>query len=322
MIESNRTAGITKYLDSPSQVFNRLKDETLLFFDTETTGLNPHQCQLTEIAAQVVRGPSFEVIDSFDRKIDLNEKTLNKIKEESEGHKDPKKMTVEQILKMNRYHDNTKKSESEDKVLNDFYDFCKKYNPIIVAQNAKFDLDFVNTRGDKKIPNKGVYDTMLMARYWFIPAVKTLSEKDVLKEKIRSRIITDDKGKIRSTLGNLIKAFAEKISGWHRAIDDVKSTVKAFQKIMNYFEEYKDVHEEDKYKSEMGKALRRQKEVTMTPGKKKWLEKQRGKKLEYKYASSIVSALDLLADKLEFKGYTKKACQLDILSNSIESFIR
>lgn len=306
------------YLDSPSEVFNRLNNETLLFFDTETTGLSPHKAQITEIAAQVVKGPSFEVIDTFDKKISLNEKTLKIMEEESKSTKDPKKFTVEKILKLNRYHENIKEAEPEQKVLNEFYEFCKKHNAIIVAQNAKFDLDFVNTRGDKKIPNKGVYDTMLIARYWFIPAIKALTEKGVVKEKIRGRLITDSKGKMRSTLGNLIKAFAQEISGWHRALDDVKSTVKAFQKIMGYFEEYKDVHEEDTFRSEMGKAFQRQKEVTKTPGKKKWLEKQKGEELEYKYASGIVRALDSLAEELESKGLIKKAYYLDTISNTLE----
>ena len=317
-------ASLAKYLDTPLDIFNKLKNETLLFFDTETTGLNPHENQLTEIAAQVVQGPEFKVIGEFDRKIALNEDTKLKIEKEKSLPIDPKKKTIEQVLEMNRYNDNSMRADNEQTVLSDFKDFCERHNAIIVGQNAKFDMGFVNTRGKMKIANKGVYDTMLFARYFLIPAIKALSEKDIPKELIREQYLVNDKGEIKSTLENLLKAFSQRISGWHRALDDVKSTIKAFQNIMAYFNEYTDVHREDTFKKEIGKAMSRQRELTLSPGKKKRLRKIRGKEPYYKYAKefvmNITENLDKVAYMLESKGFFKEAEEIDVISNTIDKY--
>jgi len=293
-----RNAGLPKYLDSPAEVFNKLKNSTLIFFDTETTGLDPRNNQLTEIAAQALQGPDFRVVDTFDRKIDLTDETKKKIEEESQLPEDPKRWTVQKALDYNRYSDNKLEAENEQKVLKDFSDFCDKHNAYILGHNAKFDMHFVNSRGNMNVKNQGVYDTMLFSRYFLIPAIKTLVEQGVEEEAARKeRIYDPKKEKMRSRLGDLLKAFSQDISGWHRAIDDVKSTVKGFIEIMNYFQKYTDVHKEEMFKQEKGRAMREQKEIGFSPAKKKWLKEQRGDVPSETHCASINRILMRYAQK-------------------------
>ena len=241
-------SGLSKYLKDPVEVFDEFKDKTFIVFDTETTGLNHVKNQLTEVAAVAIKGPEFEVIDEFDEKVSLQEKTLKQIEEEKEQTaKDPKFFGVERVLKYNKYHSNPKDARDEDDVLKDFKAFCAKHGtPLLMGQNAKFDLSFIGHRIGK-IPNSGVWDTKLFASYYLIPAIKTLSEKGVIKEQVRERLMTK-KDTPSSSLEYILKSFAFKEKKLHTALTDVKSTVFAFKKIMDYFKRYVDVVKEEGYK--------------------------------------------------------------------------
>ena len=52
----------------------QFKGKTLIFFDTETTGLEPNRPyeQVTQIAAMAVNGDDWNVIDKFEEKASLN----------------------------------------------------------------------------------------------------------------------------------------------------------------------------------------------------------------------------------------------------------
>lgn len=67
--------GKSKYLQSPEHLLKVFSGKTILVFDTETTGLFSHVHQITEIAAEIIDGDSFEIIDSFHKKVILNDKT-------------------------------------------------------------------------------------------------------------------------------------------------------------------------------------------------------------------------------------------------------
>ena len=94
--------GKSKYLQSPEELLKIFSGKTILVFDTETTGLYAHTHQITELAAEVLDGDTFETLDTFHKKISLNEKTLARIECEKDN-KDPKHFGVEKCLKLQGY---------------------------------------------------------------------------------------------------------------------------------------------------------------------------------------------------------------------------
>lgn len=266
-------AGKSQYLVPPQDLFNKLKGETFIFFDTETTGLYPKAVQVTELAAMAVRGENFEEVDKIHGKIKLNEKTLARSKcevkvREQMTARGEKLFGIDECLKMQGYDPNDPELQEEQTVLNDFYKFCEKHSAILVAQNAPFDLSMVNSKIDKKVPNKGVLDTKLFMRFYIIPALLTLKEKGDTKAEEVLNLITR-KDKIHSSLGDILKVFGIDIKGWHGAFADVQSTIEAFKNIVKYFKEHPEVHKEEKYKQEQAKAFREEREHIQKEKQKK-----------------------------------------------------
>lgn len=269
-------AGKAKYLVPPQELFNRLKGETFIFFDTETTGLYANVVQVTEIAAMAVRGDTFQEIDKFHEKIKLSDKTLAKAKCEAERKsKGEQFFGVDDCLKLQGYNPNDPDLRVEEDALNGFYDFCAKHNAILVAQNAPFDLSMINSKIDKKVPNRGVFDTKLFMRFYIIPALLALKEKgDKEAETVLGVITRTNKGetKIHSTLKDVLKVFNVDIKNWHGAFADVMSTIEALKNIIQYFEKNPEVHKEEIYKQEQAKAFRNEREH---------IQKEKEKRQEY-----------------------------------------
>lgn len=271
-----KTSGLPPYLRTPKEVFDELKDKTLIFVDTETTGLQVKKHQLTEIAAVAIKGPEFNEVGTYNVKINLTDKTKKQIEEEKEVYKDnPKFFGVERVLKYNKYDNNPLPAIEEEEAVQGFKDFCAKFGqPILVAQNAKFDMSFLGSR-IKNIPRERVYDTKLFASYYFLPAVEALQDK--VKERVRKRLLTK-KDRPSSSLEYLIKSFAIREKDLHTALTDVRRSIDFFKKIIKYFEEYADVTESETYKKEQGKAIKKERYFKLSPGKKKFLKKQQEKK--------------------------------------------
>jgi DNA polymerase III alpha subunit (gram-positive type) len=257
-------AGKAKYLVPPQELFSKVKGETFIFFDTETTGLYANAVQVTELAAMAVRGDDFEVIDQMHGKIKLSEKTKAKAKceikvREQMTARGEKLFGIDECLKLQGYDPNDPELHEEQEVLNEFYKFCEKHEAVLVAQNAQFDLSMVNSKIDKKVPNKGVLDTKLFMRFYIIPALQTLKEKGDAKAEEVLKLITR-KDKVHSTLGDILKSFGIDIKGWHGAFADVQSTIEAFKNIVQYFEQHPEVHKEERFKQEQAKAFREERE--------------------------------------------------------------
>jgi DNA polymerase III epsilon subunit-like protein len=255
----NKYSGISKYIKNPEEVFNFLKNKTIIFLDTETTGLNPSKNQITEIAAVAVSGPDFKIIGEFDEKIELSKKTLDQIEKEKENYiKDPKFFGVEKALSLNKYYDNQKKGKDELEVLKDFKNFVSKFGrPILIAHNASFDMSFIGNRIGK-LPNEGVYDTMKFSRLFFIPAVIALSEQNIQEEKDRRKTINKPKKEIEflsSKLEHLLEAFKIDKGSLHTALVDVTKTAELFKQMMNYFKKYSKIHEDLIYQKEHKKRI-------------------------------------------------------------------
>lgn len=259
------TSSNPRYLQSPEQLLNMFSGKDLLIFDTETTGLYAHTHQVTEIAAEVIDGDTFESLDSFHEKINLNEKNLARLECEKNIN-DPKFFGVEKCLKLQGYDPNDPELKEMDKVLLDFSEFCSRYpSAIIAGQNVSFDLRMVNTALKKikpgsEIKARGVLDTKVFFTTFVIPALTALKERGDEKTKSIIEAIWDpEKNRPSARLGLILKAFDVNIKGWHGAAADVKSTAMAFQKIMIFIKEHSDIVSDPIFQTERAKAYKKEK---------------------------------------------------------------
>jgi len=127
-------------------------DHTWIFFDTETTGFKPEIAQLTEIGAisAIPDNWQFSEVEAkqgiFYDKIKLNPETLA-------GFEDSEDPNVKFPLELTRYgmpSDEYKEKypkgmPNEEDVLRQFVSYLEnQQNPVLVAQNAEFDVNFAN----------------------------------------------------------------------------------------------------------------------------------------------------------------------------------
>jgi hypothetical protein len=145
-----------------------------VFLDSETTGLpsNEYDVQLTQLSGIVVKynfdSNIFEEIDIFNKKIRLTNTTKEQMKEYD---------NIKKILSFNHYGQKAEFHEEEN-TLSEFHKFIEEYdNPILIIQNAEFDMRYLNTRGSVKFKNE-VIDTKQLLQYFYLPAIQKLAETD------------------------------------------------------------------------------------------------------------------------------------------------
>ena len=256
--------GKSKYLSSPQNIFDSLKSETVIFFDTETTGLYAGVHQITELAAVAVKGDSFTPIDKFHKKMKLTEATKARSQcEKMEGLQGLKRKdkSVEDCLTLQKYDPSDPSLQENDQTLKDFKLFCDKYNAVMIGQNAKFDMEQVNANLKKidegPIRQKGIYDTMLLMKTHVVPALKSLVTRGGAEGERAQQMLQNmtKRGRISYSLESILQAFGLNIEGWHGAFEDVKSTLTAFQIINKLFEKLTDLHTDPTFIENQEKAF-------------------------------------------------------------------
>ena len=212
--------------------FETLKGKTLIFFDTETTGLNPYKDQIVELAYIAADASTLEVKETYNEYAILHKTDA-----------DP------DILAKNHYNPN-KAHKTEKEVLQDFVDAVGRHNnPIVVAHNATFDMKMVMTKiGHGNLPFNKVYDTLQFARMLFIPTLTALSDQgnekatamlDTItkRRKDGSLVISKNKNRmIRSDLGTLSTAIDADTSNWHNALADTQNLLDIFKAMKEYYD--------------------------------------------------------------------------------------
>jgi len=229
------------YGASIEQLFEKLKDfgdNTWIFFDTETTGFEPESAQLTEIGA-IAAYPNnwqFDEVEAekglFYDKIKLNPETLAGF----EASDDPK---AKYPLELTRYgvpseeyrEKYPKGMPSEEDIIRQFVSYLESQpNPVLVAQNAEFDVNFVQTRADLyNIPvnmrEYPIFDTMMLIKLWHNSLIKTLADEGNEQAQIILQALTMT-GKFgeytSSSMGPVSKAYEISTDDWHNALADVK----------------------------------------------------------------------------------------------------
>lgn len=173
--------------------------DNIVFFDTETTGLDPNQCQIIEIAAIAYR-------NSYKERYDL---------EEFVQLRDPSERIPKEIEELTGITTEKVMSEgiTEAEAAKKFADFVtgeatgkRSESTLLVAHNANFDLCFV--------------------RGW-LRGVELPSKLDFLD----TLTVFKDRRAYPHRLQNAIEAYGleNEVQNTHRAIDDVRALVAVTQ---------------------------------------------------------------------------------------------
>lgn len=261
--------------------FQKFEGKDLIFFDTETLGFNPlpEYIQLTQIGAIAVAGDTMKEKDTLNVKIQLGESAKRFLDPTSWERKDWGKhhkegghdKTPDEVLDMTGYfNDLPSTPATEEQALKMFSKMINKANnPILVAHNAGFDMEFINVRAKRynvSIKKTPVIDTLRLAKYYLIPVLEKLEKSEVLRQLKRHKEmkISDIKpkdpnkkrphpkdtffdrftaedgtemlrityGRPSASLGQLTPALIGKIDDWHDALADVRSMILVYKKII------------------------------------------------------------------------------------------
>ena len=263
---------------SIEQLFGKLKDfgdNTWIFFDTETTGFNPSTAQLTEIAA-VAAYPNnwqFEEVEAekglFYDKIKLNPETVAGF----EATDDPKAKFPLELTRYGMPSDEYKEKYPEGMpkevdVIKEFLAYVESQpNPVLVAQNAEFDINFVQTRADfydlgPQLRDYPIFDTMMLIKLWHNSLIKTLADEGDERAQtiLQALTMTGKYGDyVTSSMGPVAKAYEISTDEWHNALADVKMMMEMTKVIFMALQEASDV-DISKYQGRTAWGLRKKRQ--------------------------------------------------------------
>lgn len=222
---------------------NWIKDKSEKYWilvDTETTGLpGTYEVQLTQVSCIVIKydfeNNTFKEIDTFNKKIKLTQKTLDLMK-------DPKNR-IKSVLSFNHYGQKGVDFHEETETLNDFFEFIKPYDsPMLVIQNAEFDMRYLNTRSKTKFDNE-VLDTKQMMQLFYLPALQKLAETNPEFAEMIKKIGTSDRdnGLISSSMSKIGPALGINMTGYHDALVDCRLMMQMFTKTIEFLKQHKDL---------------------------------------------------------------------------------
>jgi DNA polymerase III epsilon subunit-like protein len=190
-------------------------------------------------------------VDTFNKKIKLTGKTLSLIKNTESR--------IKKVLSFNHYGKSGIEYHDEKNVLEDFFKFISKYNnPILVIQNAEFDMRFINTRNSGVKFNNEVLDTKQVLQLFYLPTLQKLAETNEFYNKIIDKIGTSDRdnGLISSSLSKIGPVLGINMSGYHDALIDCRLTMQMFQGIIDLLKQHQDL-DISKYQSDRIKTIKK-----------------------------------------------------------------
>jgi DNA polymerase III alpha subunit (gram-positive type) len=232
-------------------MLDKLGDKIWIFFDTETTGLKAKNEQLLEIAAIAVDPNDWlskaEIMDTFHVKIKLTSDLKARLSDlNSEQRKEWEKRNLksskplkqpQDVLAMTKYGEPGLQTIDQDLALAQFREFITGFkDPVLVAQNATFDMSFINTLSNQPLPKTKVIDTLQLLNHQVSPVLKTIASGDFepFNEKVQKRakeILSVLKGS--SSLGKVSTAYGISAENWHSALADTKMLMDVYKKIVD-----------------------------------------------------------------------------------------
>ena len=367
--------------------FKEFEGKKLIFFDTETTGLEMDKkfSAITQLAAMKIdgnlligEGDLTKGAEYFDKRIILSDTTAIEIQRQEKGweyrlkmynrekeafeaqeqrrkEQDPNykiqkfgkpkpfsiamafsmtgyktmkeledeldspilSVTPEEEEKNPAYHEEGRTYLVPNEVLEGFVNFCKPLeNSILIAQNAPFDVKYVNIafrRAGLQVPNDYVIDTAVIFRKYLVPvliAIKNevdqnsdlFEELDEETKKIIELLFTGynrytNQPNFTVSLGKITQAFNIPDEGWHNALADVKMLAKVMKAINNYLLKHSERTSAISYEEPLGPATESEADIL---NQIEDIEKE----IEQLNAQGIGG--DSPIDQPEGKGYTDK----------------
>jgi DNA polymerase III epsilon subunit-like protein len=244
---------ITQFLDWVKSK----SDKYWVVLDTETTGLptDPQEVQLTQLSCIVVKynldTNTFEEVDTYNKKLKLNQKTLDQMKEP--GNR------IKWVLSFNHYGESGVDYHPEADTLEDFFKFLSQYDsPLLVIQNAIFDMRYLNTRNPIVRFDNEVLDTKQVLQLFYLPAIQKLAETDDEYKSLIQSIGTSsrDGGLISSSLGKIGPSLGINMTGYHDALTDCRLAMQMFTKVVEFLKKNQDV-DMTKYQGDRINILRK-----------------------------------------------------------------
>ena len=246
IIRESKYAGMS--LQQILSFFDRYSDSTWIFFDTETTGLpeDVQKGQITEIGAVAVNPKNWnedaEILGEFNEKITLNPDTLATIERQKPDTEstptNSRVWTVEKALEMTRYHEWDREYKDEQDVIKGFIEFVQSFsNPVLVAQNASFDMKWIFARSETKMNRYPIIDTMKIMQLFLIPLLKTLRDKHGDVEAGEFLQLLRRGSMYSSSQGVVSAAYGISTDNWHSAIGDVEMLMDLFQHVVDTIRE-------------------------------------------------------------------------------------
>lgn len=238
--------------------------KTLLFLDTETTGLEPNVSydQLTQISVLAIDGSTWEKIDDLNIKIELGwrmnhilndpdssqSKSFEKANQRSMRRHHKPITHPRDILVMTHYYDTAPGEVKLDEklALITLERFLDRFsNVVIVAHNATFDLKAIQARRRlnklKPLKRYPVLDTMKLSRFFFIPLLLSLKDDEQAQRYLTDLIAKTKFRSYASSLGKLAGIFQIKIEGWHQASEDAATVFEVLSKLVSFLRKNVDV---------------------------------------------------------------------------------
>lgn len=206
-----------------------------VFLDCETTGLRSdnYEVQLTQVSCIVVKydfpSNTFKEVGSFNKKIKLTEKTTQLMN-------DPEHR-IHKVLQFNHYSEGDNEFHQEENVLQEFFEYIGQFDkPILVIQNAEFDMKFINTRHPIVRFDNEVIDTKQVLQLFYLPAIQKLAETDDKYKQLVKKIGTSDrdKGLISSSMSKVGPALGINMTGYHDALTDSRLAMQMFGKVIDF----------------------------------------------------------------------------------------
>jgi len=224
----------------------KLSSKSFIFIDTETTGLGGHKKQqLTQISAVAFdydfQQNTLKETDTFNKKI--------KISSDMRGRLEDPKDRIKQIFKFNHYGDKIKedpKYYEEQDIIDNFRNWLSQnVDPLLIMQNAIFDMNMLVGRGGKKLGTPfEVLDTKQIIQLFVIPIIQKLAETDDEYKQMLDKIGTSDRdfSLISSSMSKWGPFFGINMSGYHDALTDCRITAQMFTKIVDLIKDNVDLN--------------------------------------------------------------------------------
>ena len=213
-----------------------------VFLDTETTGLptSPYEVQLTQVSCVVATYDAaanrLQEVESMDRKIRLTQATRAEMRSQAER--------IKRVLSFNHYGQQGAVYSEEGQVLGELFELLARHGrPVLVIQNAAFDMRMINTRSPVVRFDNEVIDTKQILQLFYLPCLQRLAEVDPRHQETLDRIGTSarDGGFPSSSLGRVGPVLGLDMTGYHDALTDCRLMMSMLERVVAFLRANRDV---------------------------------------------------------------------------------